>query len=307
MCASGNAMCKDGVLESTSISNLLIQMKYSASANVKSINNSALSSEITSTIMAVNVDVGDEINTGDILVKMNCKFYDNELNRLKAGVNISVAEIELASSNYNSAKKLEIKSSISKESLLQKKIEYEISIANKEINDSLFKLAQLNVDRCVIRSPFNAIVVERIAQVGEHVMQGTKLIKIIEKDKLEIVSYMSSKNAMSIKQSQDFIFESNGNQYPLKLLLISNFLDPKAGTKVVRFSSAKKDFTIGAVGEIKWAGKEKYLPQEYLSESEGVLGIFVTKGGNETFIPLPAAKIGRPTLMNSYEHLDILL
>jgi RND family efflux transporter MFP subunit len=117
-------------------------------------------------------------NKGDLLIQFDCSLYE--------------AQKDVVSANANSAL-IKLKSD---EQMLQMrsigKYELELSISEYEKAKSELHIAELNVERCQIKAPFDGAVEEIVVNAFETIQPQVELMKIIQTDVLELEMVVSS-------------------------------------------------------------------------------------------------------------------
>ena len=137
-----------------------------------------LSSELAARIENIAVKEMQRFNKGDLLIQFDCSLYE--------------AQKDVVSANSNSAL-IKLKSD---EQMLQMrsigKYELELSISEYEKAKSELRIAELNVERCQIKAPFDGAVEEVIVNTYETIQPQVELMKIIQTDILELEMVVSS-------------------------------------------------------------------------------------------------------------------
>ena len=137
-----------------------------------------LSSELAARIENIAVKEMQRFKKGDLLIQFDCSLYE--------------AQKDVVSANANSAL-IKLKSD---EQMLQMrsigKYELELSISEYEKAKSELRIAELNVDRCQIKAPFDGAVEEVVVNTFETIQPQVELMKIIQTDILELEMVVSS-------------------------------------------------------------------------------------------------------------------
>ena len=137
-----------------------------------------LSSELAARIENIAVKEMQRFNKGDLLIQFDCSLYE--------------AQKDVVSANSNSAL-IKLKSD---EQMLQMrsigKYELELSISEYEKAKSELRIAELNVERCQIKAPFDGAVEEVTVNTYETIQPQVELMKIIQTDILELEMVVSS-------------------------------------------------------------------------------------------------------------------
>ena len=137
-----------------------------------------LSSELAARIENIAVKEMQRFKKGDLLIQFDCSLYE--------------AQKDVVSANANSAL-IKLKSD---EQMLQMrsigKYELELSISEYEKAKSELRIAELNVERCQIKAPFDGAVEEVVVNTFETIQPQVELMKIIQTDVLELEMVVSS-------------------------------------------------------------------------------------------------------------------
>ena len=137
-----------------------------------------LSSELAARIENIAVKEMQRFKKGDLLIQFGCSLYE--------------AQKDVVSANANSAL-IKLKSD---EQMLQMrsigKYELELSISEYEKAKSELRIAELNVERCQIKAPFDGAVEEVVVNTFETIQPQVELMKIIQTEVLELEMVVSS-------------------------------------------------------------------------------------------------------------------
>ena len=129
-----------------------------------------LSSELAARIENIAVKEMQRFKKGDLLIQFDCSLYE--------------AQKDVVSANANSAL-IKLKSD---EQMLQMrsigKYELELSISEYDKAKSELRIAELNVERCQIKAPFDGAVEEVVVNTFETIQPQVELKKIIVEKKI---------------------------------------------------------------------------------------------------------------------------
>ena len=137
-----------------------------------------LSSELAARITSVFVKEMERFKKGDLLIQFDCSLYEAQKDVVRANENSALIKLK------------------SDEQMLQMrsigKYELELSISEYEKAKSELRIAELNVERCEIRAPFDGAVEEVVVNAFESIQPQVELMKIIKTDVLELEMVVSS-------------------------------------------------------------------------------------------------------------------
>jgi membrane fusion protein (multidrug efflux system) len=137
-----------------------------------------LSSELAARITSISVKEMERFKKGDLLIQFDCSLYEAQKDVVRANENSALIKLK------------------SDEQMLQMrsigKYELELSISEYEKAKSELLIAELNVERCEIRAPFDGAVEEVVVNAFESIQPQVELMKIIKTDVLELEMVVSS-------------------------------------------------------------------------------------------------------------------
>ena len=137
-----------------------------------------LSSELAARITSISVKEMERFKKGDLLIQFDCSLYEAQKDVVRANENSALIKLK------------------SDEQMLQMrsigKYELELSISEYEKAKSELRIAELNLERCEIRAPFDGAVEEVVVNAFESIQPQVELMKIIKTDVLELEMVVSS-------------------------------------------------------------------------------------------------------------------
>jgi RND family efflux transporter MFP subunit len=284
--------------EAKPLAEIAVHPTRSAQAQVVSLNESQVAAEITATIMRLPPEPGQILARGAVLAELDCRDYQLASESAKATLAAAEAQARLAEQQHRRAAELAKEKFISKELLDTRTTELDAARANVAVNLAAVKTAQRQVDKCVVRAPFPAVVVERLAQEGEMAAPGTPLLRLLDRSRIQVKAEVQEGDVAGLGQAKSIAFVSPAGSQPLKLLRIS-----PAQARATRLSEARLAFKStsaapGASGQVQWASPLPHIPPEVVVRRNGRLGVFVAEDNTPRFVPLPDAQEGRPAPAN---------
>ncbi len=273
---------------------LAIYPQVEAPATVVSINHSQVSAEISAPIDGVEVQVGDRVRKGDLLVRLDCTDY--RLNERQADAALAAAKEQLRLADYRlqRAKALAKSSNVSEELLVQREVE--VSALGADIRSRVAALgaARENVARCELRAPFDGVVVMRAAQLGELAVPGKGLVELQDVANVEVSAQVPGALVANLQAASEIAFQDDGRRRALRVRVVVPVRDPRARTQEVRLRFTAEPVEPGSAGRVVWRNGAPFLAPDLVERRNGVLGLFIVDNGIARFLPLPAAQEGRP-------------
>ncbi len=264
-------------------------------ASVLSLNNSKISAQVQAVVKSIPVLVGERVKRGKILIQLDDRDYKLSLKQAKVALEGAVTRLNFAIYQLNQSTALAKEKLISDEILQQKRTNVMSLKSEKDSKVAAVDLAERDLSKCVIRAPFDAVVTERIAQVGELVNPGTPLTSVVDTVNLEVSAKLQSLDIMSLDGSSEYYFVTDGQHYQIKLRNITPVFDPIQRNKEARFIFTSTRATPGSTGVVQWRHKQAHIPAELIIKRGNRLGVFIANGEQAHFVVLENAQEGRPS------------
>jgi RND family efflux transporter MFP subunit len=276
------------------LSEVLVNFERRAPAEVRALNDSSISAEVSAVVLSVHADIGQVVEKGDLLLELNPIDYQLNLKQAEANLASSQARLSQAKAKLNRARRLGDKQYISADELLERETDVMVSKAEIQSNEVAVSIAGRNLEKCSIKAPFDGVVGKRMAQVGSFVRNGDPLIAVTQVDQYELDARIPDSQADEVRNTDVKRFESRGQSWPVELLRLSPVIESEGRTRQARFVFTADAPSVGRSGELVWLVGKGMLPSNLISQRDGVLGVFLLDDGKARFEPLPGAQEGRP-------------
>lgn len=152
-------------------------------------------------------------------------------------------------------------------------------------------------------APFDGVIIERHAQIGESLAAGALAFVLIDPLAVEVQGQLSADQVASLQNARQIEAVMVGQDYPLTLLRVSPVAVLPSRTQSVRlgFKDPLKDPqrpVAGVTGQLRWQINDPLLPTDLLVRRNDALGIFVLQAQGDrwvaSFVTLKNAQEGRP-------------
>lgn len=147
-----------------------------------------LTPEIAGRVTEISFEEGREVKQGDVLIRLDDSIYKAQLAQAKAALGLS-------QSNYQRAEELNRKK-IGAVSVVQE------TLAKRNADTAAVDLAQAQLDKTVIRAPFDGIIGLRQISTGDYVTAGQALVNLESIDPLKVNFKISEIYLSSLKTGQ---------------------------------------------------------------------------------------------------------
>jgi RND family efflux transporter MFP subunit len=135
---------------------------------------------------------GGFFKTGDVLLRIDPRNYESAVKRASAGV--AQARTQVATENalagyaYEDWKRLRDVNDSTQEAseLTLRKPQLQEALASLEAREAELEMAQEDLNRTVIRAPYDGMIREKIADIGQYVNVGSQLARTFAVDRAEV-------------------------------------------------------------------------------------------------------------------------
>jgi HlyD family secretion protein len=200
-----------------------------------------ISSQVSGNVMAINADFNDVVKKGQWLLKIDPATYNQRLTQAKADLASAKANAEKARADASRNKDLYDRKLISQSDydvVIANLAQMEAALINKQ---AALEAAQTDLDRCVIYSPIDGVVLNRTIDVGATVNVNQTAVPLYtlinDLTKLQISADVSEADIGNCQEGQQCLFTVDAylnRPFQGKVSQVRNFAKNSSG--VVTFS-----------------------------------------------------------------------
>lgn len=216
-----------------------------------------LSVPVSGVVRSVNVNVGDQVKKGQVLLSLDNAVFQARVSEIQAGITRLVAEQEEAKKDFVRVKELYERTVVATAELDQARlrlVKADSLLAEARAN---LKQQQKMLDDTVLRAPFDAVVVMRDVEPGMSVaamLQSQTLLVLAKSGEMIARLHLAATQIEKLKVGQTVSVTSGGQNYAGKIKALG--LEPSKGSSEsgylvdVVFSS-KEQLRAGVVAVVK--------------------------------------------------------
>jgi RND family efflux transporter MFP subunit len=276
------------------LSDVVFFPSRTAPATSISLNDTDISAEISGQLTEIAVRVGDVVDKSALLASLDCRDYEIAVAKAEAAYNAGQAKIRFDREQLEKARQLAKQKNISKEELDRRASNASISAAELEGLKAERESAQLAVSKCTLSAPFKAVVVERLANLGDFLERGSPVVRLLDEENIEVRAMIQDQDLDSLAQAKNPRFVSRKQTYPVVLRTILPVVDSRLRSYEVRLSFVGTNPPAGTAGRLEWTLKQPHIRAELLVHRDA-LGLFVEREGVAVFVPVDGAREGQPS------------
>jgi len=280
------------------IADVLFYPVRDAPSTTLSLNDTRVSTQLKGILKGINVRVGDSVKEGDVVANMDCEDYKIAVTQATAALTAQRATLKFDRSRLKKVTQLSKKKNISTEEVERRTSNAAISAADVEGLKASLRATERAVEKCVILAPFDAVVISKMANLGDYLIPGSPVLRLLDRNNVEVSAKVQEQDLELLKRAKGVAFIANDKRYPLKLRAILPLMESRIRSYEVRLEFTADKAYPGSAGRTEWLTPAPFIPAELLVRRKG-LGVFLAADGRAKFIPLSGANAGQPAALAS--------
>ncbi len=264
-----------------------------APAIVVARNESRIAAEVAGRVVRIHTDAGQSVRRGALLAELDDADFRLALAGLQAQRAALAARIGLAEGQLRRARELQQQGFVSTEFVNQRDAEHRVLVAESQGVAAQISAARRQIDKTKLIAPFDAVVRQRGAQLGELATPGAVLFVLTEAGVLELSAAIAADDAARLERVRTLSFRASEASYPVRMVRLSPVVSAATRTREGRFAFVGAAALPGAEGTLRWEDPRPHLPAEVLVRRDGQLGVFVADEGAVRFVAVTNAQEGR--------------
>lgn len=279
------------------LAEVAVHPEFRAPAEVMAGDEARIAAEVSGRVVSLPARVGQRVQRGAELAGLDSASYRVEVERERAQVDLIGNRLKLAEAQLAQSEALAARGFISGEGLHIRQTELAVLRSELAAARQGLEAARLELSRTVIRAPYDGVVRERIASVGDLAAPGTPLLVFAATDGVEVRARVPAAQIESLRAAAAWNLVVGELKAPLDLLRVSPLVSAAGQMREV-ILVARDDLPPGLAGELRWASAMPHLPSAWVQQRNGSLGVWLVRDGQPAFQPLPQAELGRPVAVS---------
>lgn len=188
---------------------LLVAAEVYATFNVEAKQSSKLSLEVAGVVSKLNVDIGDKVSKGKVLLELDKQQQALDVKLAQNALRLSNLSYNYANNSYK--RYLQIQNVIDKEQF--EKVELDKKLKHESIAQSTnsLKRSKVALSKRTLKAPYSGMITAKHIEVGDGV-SGTShvLLEMMAYPNVKLVLNLDQKYWNSVKVGQTFIYKIDG-------------------------------------------------------------------------------------------------
>jgi multidrug efflux system membrane fusion protein len=269
-----------------------IQRQVSAPGSVSARRESRIGPEVRGRIVHVFVDEGDRIKAGALLFQIDPRPYELALRQAEARLDLVRAERKQVEADLRRGGELKRREILAEQEMERLTTSLAVAQANERQAEEAVALYKRELERTLVRAPYDASVTERLEDEGTTALVQPQTIVIVlqEISELEAVATIpeGDMSLLRIGDPARVFIEGLASPIETKLSVIGDSIDHATRTYQVKMPVPNPDHAIKsgvfALVEIEPQAKRDVLlvPREAIRSEEGRTRVFTIQEGRAT-------------------------
>ena len=176
-----------------------------------------LRAEVSAVVLQVLKENGEQVKRGDVLVKLDDTSIRDSLTSAQEALRASTQAFDQSQRSLDRLKTLRTEGMTSAQSLDDAEVKRNNAQSDVSAAKARLVAARQQLDRTIVRAPFDGIVSERKASPGDTAAIGKELLKVIDPTSMRFEGNVSADKVSVVKVGQPVLFRVNGygeQQFP---------------------------------------------------------------------------------------------
>ena len=306
---SGVALSQTRVKTQT-LEQVNISLIQSAPAEVVSLQQATIASQLAAIINSIPVKVGDRVSENQILGMLDCTDSELALQQSNADLEALIASRELAVKQLARLNQLSKSNNASEETINQREAELRSVTARIKSQKIGINIAQRQVDKCQLTAPYAGVITDIHLEEGNFATAGSNIISLTNTENIELQARISYSELEEIVASSEIRFQFQDSSYDVKIRSIVDVIDPTSQTQIMRLVFSNESPLAGSVGRLQWKIQGMIVPSALIVNRNQQRGIFIVhKNGDANtakFIAVDESNPGQPAFVDLGKHTQII-
>jgi membrane fusion protein, multidrug efflux system len=202
---------------------------------VEAVRQSDLAAQVAGTVLAIDVKPGDRVSVGQVLVRIDARASEQGAAASEAQVQAARAALDAAAQEVERQRQLFARAYISQAALDRAEAQYRAAKAQSDAQIAQAEAARTQSGFFTLRAPYDAMIAQVPATVGDMAMPGRTLLSLYDASRLRVTAMIpqSDVSAASLASARVEI-PALGSSIEVRGVQVLPTADPQTHTREVR-------------------------------------------------------------------------
>ena len=273
-----------------------ISQALSAPGSLAARRESRIGAEVTGRLERVFVSEGDRVEAGAPLFQIDRGLYEMAVRRAVAGVDLAGAERDQLRADLGRAHELARQHVISEQEIERLKTSLAVAEARVRQSEEAVALARHDLERTLVRAPYEASVAARLADEGTTALVQPQTIVLVLQETawLEARAAIPESQLSLVAVGDRALVHVEGLADPIetRVSVVSDVIDPATRTYLVKMDVPNRDRRLkaGVFAHIEILPEPKtgaiVVPREAVRSEDGRTRLMVVRGDRAEAVPV---------------------
>ena len=178
--------------------------------------NARLSARVDGLVRTLEVDAGDRVEKGDLLLQLDPELAEHVLRRMSAQASQSKAQLTEAQRLVVEARKLVGQRHLPQTELKRREAELELAKAAHAAAQAAEREQAEIVRRHALPAPFDGVIARRLTDMGEWVTRGAPVLELVATDRVRLDVQAPQEHFVAIREDAEVQVRVVGADKPLQ-------------------------------------------------------------------------------------------
>ena len=182
-------------------------------------------------IAEIQVDVGDRVEMGQPLARLDTRALNAQLQAARADIRVAQAQSDLADVTLNRQQSLVERGHVSGQSLDEAQASYDAAVARIQSAQAVRDTLDVQIELATLTAPFAGVITDRSFDEGASVGAGAPVLTLVESAALELRVGLPSDDASRLSVGEVYDVELNsGERLSVTLRAITQVIETRERT-----------------------------------------------------------------------------
>ena len=153
-----------------------------------------LSAEVGGVVESYNADIGDRVENGRTLVRIDQTDYRLALKEAEANLDVRQARLDAMEKSFERSRNLLTRNVISQNAFEKSEADFKASHASVAHGKVLVEIAEERLNETRISAPFSGLIASRMVEKGQAVGVGQPVMTLIDLDPMRVRIYLTERD-----------------------------------------------------------------------------------------------------------------
>ncbi len=188
-----------------------VATQTSFTGTIRAVQQSSIQAQVSATATSVNANVGQKVQKGQVLVRLNNQDNAARLAQAEANLASAQAQAELSRNLMNRKQRLLNQGFIARVEFEQSQVDYKGQLESVRAQQANVDIAKKANRDGIITSPISGVITKRQVEPGQTVSVGQTLFEIVNPDQLEIQAKLPIEQQSALKVGSSIQYQIQGN------------------------------------------------------------------------------------------------